>query len=248
MEFEYFSLVERLLRKVLESEKSSMEKSVELLYRCIRDKKTIYTFGASHAGIISEELFYRAGGLMLYNPIFARELMLDTSPVYHTSSMERLEGYGTLIAKDGVRFQAGDVLIAHSVSGRNPVALEIAFAAKETDASVIALTNLQYSKSVASRHSSGKRLFEIADIVLDNHGELGDASVKIEGISQKVAPTSTVVGATILNAITAELVRKLVEAGISNPPVFYSANMDGGDDLNKKLFDLYRDSIRYAFN
>ena len=131
------------------------------------------------------------------------------------------------------------MLIVHSVSGRNPVGIEIAMAAREAGAKVIAVTNLAYSQSVTSRHPNGKRLFELADIVLDNHGDVGDAAVEIDGMDQKVSPTSTV------DAIVAALVQKLVDAGMEHPPVFYSANLDGGDELNRKLFAEYTDCIHY---
>ena len=107
------------------------------------------------------------------------------------------------------------------------------------------MTNLAYSQSVTSRHPNGKRLFELADIVLDNHGDVGDAAVEIDGMDQKVSPTSTVVGAAMLDAIVAALVQKLVDAGMEHPPVFYSANLDGGDELNRKLFAEYTDCIHY---
>lgn len=245
MEFKYFGIVQDLLATVAEKEHDHMEQCVDALFDCVRGKHSIWVFGASHAGILTEELFYRAGGCMLVNPIFAPELMLDTSPISHTSSMERLMGYGARIAKDRAEFKAGDVLIVHSVSGRNPVGIEIAMAAREAGVKVIAVTNLAYSQSVTSRHPNGKRLFELADIVLDNHGDVGDAAVEIDGMDQKVSPTSTVVGAAMLDAIVAALVQKLVDAGMEHPPVFYSANLDGGDELNRKLFAEYADCIHY---
>lgn len=245
MEFKYFEVIKGLIEKVEAEESSRMELCVDVLFDCVKRKHSIYAFGASHAGILTEELFYRAGGCMLINPIFARELMLDTKPVTHTSSMERLTGYGSAVARDQVGFKEGDVLIVHSVSGRNPVGIEMAMAAKEAGGTVIAITNLSYSKSVESRHPSGRRLFEIADIVLDNHGDVGDAAVSIDGLKQKVAPTSTVIGATMLDAIVAALVQKLVDSGMKRPPVFYSANLDGGDDLNKRLFEEYKECIHY---
>lgn len=245
MEFKYFGIVRDLLATVAEKERDHMEQCVDALFDCVWGKHSIWVFGASHAGILTEELFYRAGGCMLVNPIFAPELMLDTSPITHTSSMERLMGYGARIAKDRAEFKAGDVLIVHSVSGRNPVGIEIAMAAREAGVKVIAVTNLAYSQSVTSRHPNGKRLFELADIVLDNHGDVGDAAVEIDGMDQKVSPTSTVVGAAMLDAIVAALVQKLVDAGMEHPPVFYSANLDGGDELNRKLFAEYRDCIHY---
>lgn len=247
MSLRYFKAIDRLLSEVERDEREAMDRCVQVLETCVLSKGSIYIFGASHAGILSEELFYRAGGLMLVNPIFGREIMLDTEPVTHTSAMERLVGYGARLARDKADFKPGDVLIAHSVSGRNPVTIEIALAAREAGATVIALTNRSYSQSVASRHPSGRRLLDVAHIVLDNHGEVGDAAIEVPGLNQKVAPTSTVVGAVILNAIVAELVERLVAGGMQRPPVFYSANIDGGDDLNRQLFEEYRESIHYRF-
>lgn len=244
MKFDYIDKILELIKIVQTEEKENMEKCVELLTKTIIGKKSVYTFGASHAGILSEEMYYRAGGLMMINPIFGREIMLDTSPITVTSKMERCVGYGTILASK-VNFQKDDVLIVHSVSGRNPVSIEIAIAAKEKGVKIIGLTNLKYSKSVSSRHPSGKNLYEFCDIVIDNHGDVGDACVSIEGIDQKVAPTSTVIGATILNSIVAATAQNLVKKGMKRPPIFYSANIDGGDKLNEELYEEYKDVIHY---
>jgi len=244
--FAYLDEIKNLLHIIEREENDSMEKAVMMLADGIMDKKSIFVFGASHAGILSEEMYYRAGGLVLINPIFGREMMLDTSPITQTSRMERLEGYGETLMKK-VPIGAGDILIVHSVSGRNCVSIEVAMEAKKRGAKVIALTNVAYSKSVTSRHSSGKRLFEVCDLVLDNHGEPGDACVSIEGLEQKVSPTSTVIGAAMLNSIVAAAVQELVERGMKNPPIFYSANQDGGDELNQKIYSAYKDRIHYEY-
>jgi uncharacterized phosphosugar-binding protein len=246
MVFKYISEIRHLIDTVEKDEEFSMEQSVDLLTKAVLAKKSIYIFGASHAGILTQEMFYRAGGLVVINPIFGREVMLDTFPITHTSRMERLEGYGTLLAQK-TSFKQGDVLIVHSVSGRNPVTIEVALEAKKQGASVICVTNMSYSKSVTSRHSSGKKLYEVSDIVIDNHGVKGDACVEIDGMEQKVSPTSTVIGATILNSISAATAQKLIESGVKTPPVFYSANVDGGDELNRKIFKEYKDCIHYTF-
>ncbi|MDT2596930.1 SIS domain-containing protein [Enterococcus dongliensis] len=243
--FQYFDRIREILKEVESSEAESIEQAVTLLTDANLNKQGIYIFGASHAGILAEELYYRAGGMMTINAIFGRELMLDQSPITVTSKMERLEGYGTTLAST-IPFKRNDILILHSVSGRNPVTIDLALAAKNQGVKIIALTNVEYSKQVSSRHSSGKRLFEVADIVLDNHGDTGDGCCSIEGIEQKVGPSSTVVGATILNTIIVEVTRKLVEHGIEYPPIFYSANLDGGDQLNQELFKKYEEVIHYS--
>ena len=246
MAFKYIDKIKDLRDVIEKEEKDNMEKATEIIVKAILNKKAIFSFGASHAGILTEELYYRAGGLVVINPIFARNLMLDTSPITMTSEMERLEGYGTTVANK-TNISEGDVVIVHSVSGRNPVSIEMAIESKKKGATVICITNLSYSKDVSSRHSSGKNLYQVSDIVIDNHGEKGDACVEISGLNQKVSPTSTVAAVTIMNSIIAEATELLVKNGMDKPPIFYSANIDGGDELNKKIFEEYRDVIHYKY-
>ena len=91
---------------------------------------------------------------------------------------------------------------------------------------------------------SGKRLFEVCDLVIDNKGDIGDASVEIPGLPEKIGPTSTAVGAAIINAVVIEAVEKMLNDGFV-PPVFMSANLDGGDEHNAEIFDKYKDNIFY---
>lgn len=217
--------------------------AAQLIVQAIKQDAKIYTFGASHAGIISEELFYRAGGLVLFNPIFDKNLMLDVRPVTKTSDVESLADYGTILGKH-VGFQAGDVLLAHSVSGRNPVMIDLVQVAQSLGVHVVALTNVVYSQSAPSRHVSGKRLFELADLVIDNHGEIGDATVSFPSLPQAVAPTSTVIGATIVNCLVVEIVALLMKEGL-DAPVFHSANIDGKQGDNASLLKRYKEQITY---
>ena len=172
--YEYIDKIQKLLNVVKEQDKENITKATDLIVRANEKKNSIYVFGASHAGILAQELYYRAGGMITINPIFGKEVMLDRQPITFTSDMERLTGYGTQLGKT-VDFKQNDVLILHSVSGRNPIIIDLAIYAKKRGVKIIALTNLNYSKSVISRHPSGKRLFELADIILDNHGDIGDA-------------------------------------------------------------------------
>ncbi|MFT8866332.1 MULTISPECIES: SIS domain-containing protein [Lacticaseibacillus] len=243
--YEYMSKVQSLLSIVAEQDKPEIDKAIDLITDANLNKHSVYVFGASHAGILAQEMFYRAGGMITINAIFGREIMLDRSPITFTSDMERLVGYGTALANT-VSFKKDDVLILHSVSGRNPVIIDLALASKKQGVKIIGLTNLTYSKTVSSRHPSGKRLFELSDIVLDNHGDIGDAAVQLDGAPQKVGPTSTVVGAAILNTIITESSQRIVNK-TGEAPVFYSANLDDGDAKNAHLVEEYKDMIHYKF-
>lgn len=241
---EYFSYIQKLLEEILKEERCNLEKTIQLISQKIKAKKNIFIFGASHAGIISEEVFYRAGGLAIINPIFESSIMLNTRPVTFTSFMERLSGYGAIIAKK-TKINEGDIVICHSVSGRNPVMLDFVKEIKKKGAIVLAITNLKYSMAVTARTSNGsERLFELADIVIDNHGEIGDACIEYKGLTQKVAPSSTVIGAVIINSIICGVVEELLKLGVT-PPIFYSANLDDSDKKNNEIFEEYKDNIFY---
>ncbi len=240
---DYFENVQQLLKQVAESQKEPIEKAARLFADAARRQKRIFAFGCSHAGLVTQELFYRSGGLAIINPIFAPGLTLDIRPITMTSQMERIPEYGRTIVQQN-DIQEGDVLLLHSVSGRNPVPVDMALEAALRGASTICVTNLAYSRGSTSRHASGKKLFEVCDIVVDNCGCFGDASCRIEGFDQKVAPTSTAVGAVIVNAIAAGAVERMVESG-ETPPVFISANIEGGDEHNAQVMEKYRGCIRY---
>lgn len=239
----YFDAIHQHLTRVEQEEAASIEAAVSLLVEATKNKRNIFVFGASHAGILSNELTYRAGGLATINPVEVPELNLATRPITDTSKMERELGFGTRIAEQ-LPISKDDIVITHSVSGRNNVMIDFVQAVKHKGAKVIGITNVTYSSSVTSRHPSGLRLFELADIVIDNHGVPGDAVVTFESMAQAVGPTSTVVGAAIVNSIVVGVTERLLNLGIK-PPVFFSANLDGGDEHNQEIFNAYKDHIFY---
>jgi uncharacterized phosphosugar-binding protein len=193
--------------------------------------------------MLAQELFYRAGGLVPVNPILPPGLTTDVRPVTLTSRLERLEGFGTqIIAESPV--QAGDVLIVHSVSGRNAAAVEVAQGGKQRGAFVIAVTSLEYSRSVKPRAAGMPRLFEVADLVLDNRAPVGDAVVELPGLAQKAGSVSTVTGAAMLNAVVARAAGIILEQS-GDTPVFMSANLDGGDEHNQRWLKHYAGRLTY---
>lgn len=239
----YADHLKELIDKVRLTQDAAIEEAAELMCNAIKNGNSIFAFGASHAGMLSMELFYRTGGLVNINPIFAADLMSNIRPATLTSDIERLEGFGNLILKNTAA-KEGDVLILHSVSGRNAVTIDMGLEAKKLGIKVIVITNLDYTKLVISRHSTGLKLKDVGNIVIDNCGEFEDSSQVITGVAQKMGPTSTIIGAFIVNGLSLKIAEKLVESGIE-VPVFHSANIDGGDAHNKALMEKYKANIFY---
>jgi uncharacterized phosphosugar-binding protein len=239
----YLDAVIKLLEKVRQTQSDGIEQASQVIASAIQDDHLLYVFGASHAGILAQELFYRAGGLVPANPILAPGLTTDVRPVTLTSRLERLPGFGSQILEE-TPIADGDVVIVHSVSGRNAAAVEFAQDARSRGAYVIALTSLAYSQSVQPRQAGMPRLFEVANLVLDNCAPVGDALIALPGLQQRVAPCSTVLGAAILNAVVARVAELLLEK-TGDAPIFLSANLDGGDEHNRKWLEYYRGRLTY---
>ncbi len=240
---DYIKIVTDTIERAYSEQTEQLDQAASAIAAAIERKNNVFVFGCSHAGILAEEVFYRTGGLAVINPIFFPGMMLNTRPITMTSSLERLPGLGKIIFEKN-HVGRGDVLILHSVSGRNAVPVEMALEAKENGVTTICITNLEYSKSVTARHPCGRRLFECCDIVIDNMGETGDAAVVIDGLPEKIGPTSTTVGTALINALVIDSVNRMIADGIV-PPVLMSANLDGGDEHNERIFEEYKNNIFY---
>lgn len=239
----YMKVVTDTIDRAWNTQTEVIDQVTTLIADAIQRKSNVYVFGCSHAGILAEEVFYRTGGLVTVNPIFFPGFMLNTRPITMTSKLERLPGLGKIILDEN-KLKADDVLILHSVSGRNTVPVEMAEYCRELGVHTVAITSVAYSSSVTSRAPSGKRLFESCDLVIDNCGVPGDAAMQLDGLPEAIGPTSTAVGAAIMNGLVIESVEKLIARGVV-PPVFMSANLDGGDAHNRKVFEEYADNIFY---
>ena len=236
---DYISNIEKLIKEVKETQMDSLRQSAEIIAESLIADGMIYGFGTGHSHMLAEELFYRAGGLARVYPILDEGLMLDSSAAKSTS-FERLHGYAEALLND-YPVKEGDVIIIASNSGRNAVTIEMAMEAKKRGMKVLALTSLKHSRSAASRHSSGKRLFELADVVIDNCGCAGDASIEFEEIGS-VGPTSTVIGALLLQSIICEAVEIMLANNVK-PEVYISSNVGSGDS-NQALIEKYKKQIK----
>ncbi len=239
---EYIENCQTIIKKISTEGTENIEKAANIIAETILNNKRLYLFGTGHSHMLAEELFYRAGGLVNIQPILVEPLMLHISASDSTIA-ERVEGYAEKIFTE-YRMSKNDTVIIISNSGRNGVIVDMALLCKEKGLNVIALTNLEHTYAGASRHKSGKRLCEIADIVLDNYGCVGDACVTVDGVDGKICPTSTVTGALILNSIVAQAVDNCAKKGFC-PEHFASSNVDGGDEINNKLVEKYKKEIKH---
>ena len=239
---EYIKNNQKIIEKIATEGAENIEKTAQLFSEALINNRKIFLFGTGHSHMLSEELFYRAGGLVKIQPILDPPLMLHISASESTIA-ERVEGVAQNLFNE-YKIKENDVIVIISNSGRNGVIVDMALLCKENGVKVVALTNLQHTYSGESRHKSGKRLCEIADVVLDNFGCVGDACVEVEGVDGKICPTSTVSGALILNAVVAQAVDICAKNGFV-PEHFASSNVDGGDEINNKFVEKYKEEIKH---
>jgi uncharacterized phosphosugar-binding protein len=236
----YLSTVHSVLNRI---EADSIQQAAGLIAESIGAGGIVHLFGSGHSSLLAQEVFYRAGGLIAVNPVLDPRLGFEKGAVESTGFERSLEGAEELAERAG--FQTGDAGIVISNSGQNALPVEMASRMKQSGMRVIALTNLEQSRSAKSRHASGKRLFEVADAILDNHCPAGDAAVNIPGIPHAIGPLSTVVGAAILHSVFLEAAAALVQKGIS-PGVLASANVGSVTTANmRQLLSPYAARIRY---
>ncbi|MEN8230912.1 MAG: SIS domain-containing protein [Bacteroidota bacterium] len=237
----YITNIQNQINLVLETQMDKIDEAGVIVAETLMSNGFVYAFGTGHSHMMAEELFYRAGGLARIYPILEDALMLHNGAIKSTE-MERLDGYAELIL-DRYECTEKDCIIIVSNSGRNAVNIDMVKAAHKRGMKVIGLTNLTHSKAQESRHVSGSKLYQIGDVVLDNLGCLGDASVYIPEIDRNIAATSTSLGAMLLHAVAISAVELMIEKG-HIPEVFSSANLDEGDEINDEILAKYRSFIK----
>jgi uncharacterized phosphosugar-binding protein len=155
---EYLNTVGSLLQRVHDEQLPTLNAAAARIAECIISDGLWHVFGTGHSQLLAAELFYRAGGLVPVNAILDLPLSVMVN-ARRSTWLERVPGYGEQVLEDEP-VQAGDVVLVISNSGRNAVPIDVALAAKARGATVLALTSVQFSRSVSSRHSSGKKLLD----------------------------------------------------------------------------------------
>jgi uncharacterized phosphosugar-binding protein len=239
---DYFDKITAELQRVRETQSEAIRKAASMIADSIAAGGLLHVVGTSHSQLLAQEIFYRAGCLVPTNAIIEPTLGLRKASE-NCYCYERQEAYGKVIL-DSYQIEPGDVLLVISTSGRNEVPVEVALQAQKRGLKVIALVSLPYCAGVEARHSSGKKLPDIADVVLDNGAVLGEAAIELEGIPYKVGATSGVIGAAILQALVVQVAETLAGRGVE-PPIWVSINLPGGTEINAKYLERYKGRIKH---
>lgn len=219
-------------------------KAAALVVRTLDRDGVIQAFGSGHSEATAMEISGRAGGLVPTNRLALRDIVLygGADPAeLERYDLERDPGLARRIL-DLAPVRDEDLFMIISNSGVNGVVVELATLVKERGHDLIAITSLTHSSSVPSRHPSGRKLLELADVVLDNRAPRGDAFLPMPG-GGAVGAVSSITSALLVQLVVAEAVRELVEAG-RTPPVYLSANVPEGDAHNLALEARYEGRIR----
>jgi uncharacterized phosphosugar-binding protein len=240
----YLSAVRELIERTGTTQADGIARAADLVVDAFRAGGILQAFGTGHSEAVAMDFAGRAGGLVPTNRILLRDLVVfgGAAPeILHNDKLEREPEiaeklYGLAAPRPE------DVFVMASQSGINGGIVEMALLVKQRGHHLIAITSVEHTGRVAPRHPSGKRLAELADVVLDNGAPYGDALLSLSS-GGAVCPVSSVTNALIAQLVVAEVVRRIEDAG-EVAPVYLSANVPGGDEHNHTLESRYAGRVR----
>ena len=240
----YLDALGPIMARVSEQAGGPVQRAADLVVASLRAGGVVQAFGTGHSEALAMEIAGRAGGLVPTNRISLRDVVMfggEPPDVLGGGLLERdpsiaprLYGLATVAA--------ADVFVIASNSGVNGAVVEFAQLVKERGHRLIAITSFTQTAAVDSRHPSGVKLIDLADIALDNGAPYGDAVLPLPD-GGTVCAVSSITAALLAQLVGAEVVRRLLEAGEA-PPVYVSANVPGGYERNSVLEDRYAGRIR----
>lgn len=250
---DYLHAAEDLVRHIRETQIDAIEEAAEICARSISEDALVHLFGTGHSRIPIEEIFPRHGSFPGFHPIVELSLTYH-NPVVGANGqrqamfIEHVEGLGERILRNFV-LQPPDSFIVFSNSGVNEVVVEVALEAKERDLPVIVVVSEEHCLASTPKHSSGQRLPDVADVVIDNGAPGGDAMIDVDGVDDPVGPASTLGYAAVVNALKCLVAKNLADLG--HPPTILSSSYVLGAEASEKRFEVcydeYRDRVRRAY-
>jgi uncharacterized phosphosugar-binding protein len=243
---QYFRRCHEILERIEQTQMETIQRVALMCADCIEADGLVHLFGSGHSRMAVEEIFPRYGSFPGFHPIVELSLTYH-NPVVGANGqrqamfIERTEGLGQVILRN-FEFGPNDLMMVFSTGGTGAVAVDVALEARRLGMPVIAVTSLAHSRASRPGHSSGRRLFEVADIVLDNCAVEGDAMVPIPGLNTPVGPGSTIGNTALVNALKCEVARLLTERG--HPPLVLTSATFVGEEESRRLFDAAYDDYR----
>ncbi len=234
------------INEVVEKQADNIKKAASLMADAIEDDRLINVYaGGGHTTLAMGEMFFRAGGLANINPMMETALSVFNQALKYLE-LERTVNFGASIVKY-YDIQEGDVVLFFHNIGINPATIDAALEIKKRGAKLIAVASSYWQNEMPAdhfiRHPSGKNLFDLADVCIDDYNPVGDAVVNVPGLETPIAPVSNVVDFTIAHLLEIEAISESLRRGIV-PPVWCSANEPGGDERNAALLKKYRPRIK----
>jgi uncharacterized phosphosugar-binding protein len=242
----YLQAVTTLLQRIHDEEATNVDRAAQLLADQIAADRLVHIFGpGGHSNLATQELFFRAGGLMHIAPLLDEGTLLSNGAL-RSMAVERTPGYGRIVIRDR-NLGPDNVLILVNAYGINTALIDAALEARERSVQTIGITSVEHAAGTAvehpARHPSKQNLHDITGMVIDSKVPIGDAVINIDDVDEPVAAISTFANAFILNWLVLRTVEKLAQRGCQ-PPIWRSGNALGGDAANARFIDRFRDRIR----
>jgi uncharacterized phosphosugar-binding protein len=244
----YLKIAQDIVNKVLTTQIENIERAAEICSNTIVKDGLVFCWGGGHSRMSVEEMFPRIGSYPGFFPMVELALTFYTNVVGNDGLeqsffIERADGYADSVWRS-YEFGAHDSLLCFSSTGINGVVIDMALKAKSQGMPVIAVTSVAHADATTSRHKSGKKLKEIADVVIDNCTPPGDAVVDLEGLKYKVSPTSTIGATAVVNALKARTAEMMLAKGVE-PIVLTSPHfVQNQEESTAQLQRVYAEAKR----
>lgn len=243
---DYITQARAILDRIQTTQMDAIEKAAEICTQAIAGDGLVHLFGTGHSRIFVEEMFPRHGSFPGFHPIVElsltyHNLVVGSNGQRQAMFLEHVEGFGQVILRNFV-FDTPDCFIVFSNSGINEVVVDVALEARRFRMPLIAVVSVDHCTASAAVHSSGKKITEIADIVIDNCTPGGDALVRVPNLEDPVGPGSTIGAAAVTNALKCRIAEKLTALG--KPPIVLTSSYFIGNEASKKRFDDCYDDYR----